>query len=915
MSTDAIRDGAPYPGKAQVAFCRRIGTDWRDLAALLEIPASTLQPPGYEAYAIWDWLERRGRLRELPSALIRVDRQDLADLLRRAQVATPIAGVSFPDLEATSLIGRRRHLDWLRVHAAVLTAGRGKVLLVEGEPGVGKSTLVRAVATEVRAAGDRVVWLACDRFSTAFPLQPLWAMIDRLCEAGPAMLVVDDLQWADPATLQAIGRLIEPVRRLPLLLVGIARPLPRQTMLDTLRRALQPDAFLTLPSLSTQEVGEFVARAVGGSPGARLLRLAAGAAGNPLYLMELVGALVRTDSLSSRRGCVEATGRRTPTSLYAAIADRLDFLRDPVRRVLRDAALLGVEFHVSELSTVSNRRVNDLAPLLDEAIRAGVLCNRGHRLAFRHALIHAVMYRDMPPAMRSAWHRDAARALAKSGAPQEVVARQLLAGLDGVTPIDPWMAWWLAEAGHTLVAQAPRAAILLLRWATTGADRRDPPYDMLTCRLAEALYRVGQAAGAADVASRALARVVRPEAVVDLHWTLAQCRAMTGQGAQSLGDLRAALSDPDLDPPSRARLLALSARVYLRLGRLDAARRTAKSALVAARRARDRTATGWALVVLALVNGMRGNAARALPLCEQALAVADDEPCLADLRLVLEVNRAAALGALDRPNEALTAARHAWRLARDAGNIIRLAQARSVVAELLFDVGRWDEALSEVERGAGVSDDPKVACCNHGVAAAIALHRHAPGASRHLAAARPFEAILGGRVGGALTLAASLAQEQSGDLPAAMAVLIRGLTEEEEESADLLADVVRLAVAVGDAATASTVVERAERAANGSDTPRHQAVAEHCRGLLDADPARLLAAGSIYRNGGRVLPWAQTLEAASQASADRGDRAAAHRHLDAALALYTNLGARWDVARVTRLSRRYGTRLEPYAAA
>ena len=78
-------------------------------------------------------------------------------------------------------------------------------------------------------------------------------------------------------------------------------------------------------------------------------------------------ALVATD------GCVEAVRGRPPGSLAVTIADRLEFLSVPARGVLRIAALLGQDFSVSELAVVSGRRVNDLLPVLDEAIVAGVL--------------------------------------------------------------------------------------------------------------------------------------------------------------------------------------------------------------------------------------------------------------------------------------------------------------------------------------------------------------------------------------------------------------------------------------------------------------------------------------------------------------------------------------------------------------
>src|SRR6185436_14369369 len=139
-------------------------------------------------------------------------------------------------------------------------------------------------------------------------------------------------------------------------------------------------------------------------------------------------------------------GDRTPESLSAAIADRLAFLSTPVREALRLAALLGLDFSVSELAVVAGRRVSDLMPVLDEAIAAGIFLDDGAALTFRHPLIRSALYERMPIAVRAAWHRDAARALVNDGAAAERVARQLLPaldGTDGTTPADEWTVEWL----------------------------------------------------------------------------------------------------------------------------------------------------------------------------------------------------------------------------------------------------------------------------------------------------------------------------------------------------------------------------------------------------------------------------------------------------------------------------------------
>ena len=86
----------------------------------------------------------------------------------------------------------------------------------------------------------------------------------------------------------------------------------------------------------------------------------------------------------------------------------------------------------------------------------------------------------------------------------------------------------------------------------------------------------------------------------------------------------------------------------------------------------------------------------ALPLFDRALAVTESDPALTDLRLLLQINKAVALGNLDRYEEALAAAGQARHLADQVGTAFRLAQAHGALGQLLFETGRWDDALAEV---------------------------------------------------------------------------------------------------------------------------------------------------------------------------------------------------------------------------
>ena len=444
-----------------------------------------------------------------------------------------------------------------------------------------------------------------------------------------------------------------------------------------------------------------MAALAGGQPDGNLLRLADGAAGNPLYVTELVAALARGSGLTvTEAGAATLASGSAPSSLSAAIADRLGFVAGPVREALQAAALLGVEFAVPDLAIVLGRSVPDLIPAVEEACAAGVLAESGNGLGFRHPLIRAALYEEMPAPVRAAWHRDAGRALAAAGAPPDRVARQILRAADGpggpTEPVDEWMLDWLARTADPLVGQAPAVAAELLARAVASSPAGSARHGWLASRLADALYRVGDRAAAEQVVNRALEHAAEPDLLVDLHWTLAQCRMLAGSSAESLATLGQALASPGLSARHRARLLVLAARTHNYLGELEKAGQVATTALAAASEAGDDWAMGWALLVLALVAAVGGHLTDALPLYDRALTVTQTDPALTDLRLLLQINKAVTLAGLDRYEQAFAAAGQARHLADQVGTTFRLAQAHGALGQFLYETGRWDDALAEL---------------------------------------------------------------------------------------------------------------------------------------------------------------------------------------------------------------------------
>jgi predicted ATPase len=252
------------------------------------------------------------------------------------------------------LIGRAGELSIIKGWIDELATGAGRVTLVEGEPGIGKSALLSAAVAVAEDAGYQAYTAYCDELSQEFPLRPLLdavtdranaedlaiaelvrsgsptdgpadvlgpaierlvSVISEWSDAAPTLLVVDDLQWADFATVVALARFVRLARSHKLLILGAARPVPHRADLAALRRDLGADAQLTLVPLAEENATRLVAQAVGGTPGPRLARLVTGSAGNPLYLTELADALIRGQLLTNASDYVDVTSDEVPASL------------------------------------------------------------------------------------------------------------------------------------------------------------------------------------------------------------------------------------------------------------------------------------------------------------------------------------------------------------------------------------------------------------------------------------------------------------------------------------------------------------------------------------------------------------------------------------------------------------------------
>jgi len=867
----------------------------------------------------------------------------------------------------------------LRGLVAGVAAGRGGSAWVEGEPGIGKTALVSEALAGAAELGCAVFWGAADQLRGRFPLgvlldclgveggpaegergeiasllrgervgavvpagdpvvaaaERVLALVDRLCAVSAVVLVIDDLQWADEVSVSVWHRLAGGTGQVPLLVIGTSRPVPRQAGLAVARRGVmrRGGAVLALRPLPGAEIAALVGRLAGGRPGPRLLAQAGRAGGNPLYVRELTDALLRADRVRVSGGLAEVTGTQAgaeddgPVSLAAAIEGRLGFLSTRALDVLRLAALLGGRFSVRDLRIVEGGSAWELAGVVEEAVAAGVLVESGQDLVFRHGLIQQSLAEAMPAGLRAELHREAARALAAEGAGAERVAAQLLAaervaaqllagGGEGgwaAGEVDGWMVGWLVEHAAVLVHRAPRAAAELLERAVAGVAVGDERGEVLAEHLAWVLFLLARYEQGEPVARELLAHTGDPWRRARMAWTLTYMLVNTGRAAEALTVVDAAQRDGPVPQTWRTRLRSLRAMVLLSAGRYGEADSVAAAALADAGRTRDKLAAGYALHVQSFVRGVEGDGAGALEITGRALAVICDDPETTDLRLMMLNNRLTALSNLGLQADA--EARQLLALAEQAGTA-RISMVRVTVAEYLFEAGRWDDALAELdalfEPGADVLGT--AAFGGRGVAALIAGHRDdRAGVAAHLRAAAELPELADYRRVFAVDLlrAKAVAAERDARPADALALLTAAVTASDAGGPAELhwrVDLVRCALAAGDRPAAEATAARSEEAAALSGEPSMVAAARRCRGLVDGDLGLLGEAVAYYRTVTRPLELGQALEDVAVVRAAGGDLAAARAALGEAVEIYAGLGAQWDVLRADARLRAFGVR-------
>src|SRR5262245_20018365 len=373
----------------------------------------------------------------------------------------------------STFVGRERELDTLASGLHDAASGRPRYFLVTGDAGIGKTRTVEELIRRTRLPEARVLWgrapeqagapsywawirvlehdatrgdartrqetwagdgpvLAylvpairqrCQEVEPAPPqggdMQARFALLDavtgflrRAAAADPLLLVLEDLHWADEASLALLGFVAGELRAAQLLLVATCREHePHQRMrgfADAVRLAQR----IALRGLDRAAVGDLIARATEDAPDPALVsRLHDLTGGNPFYLDEVLRVLADDGRLRDQGR--DAAPVPLPDSVRQTLRRRLEPLDPEDRELLSLASVVGREFDVVLLTHAAGSTPDAVLGHLAAAVATGLLeeSSTAGRFRFAHALVHETVYGDLLPAARARLHQRVAAAL------------------------------------------------------------------------------------------------------------------------------------------------------------------------------------------------------------------------------------------------------------------------------------------------------------------------------------------------------------------------------------------------------------------------------------------------------------------------------------------------------------------------
>jgi DNA-binding CsgD family transcriptional regulator len=604
-------------------------------------------------------------------------------------------------------VGRDGELTAVGEALAAARTGQPRIVAVEGEPGIGKTALLRHCA---RLAPDaRVVWASGDpaeigldgglawQLLATLPGGPpesgrqdglglgaaLLAGIGALEEQAPlVVLVADDLHWADRTSAEALLFCLRRLRSDPVLVLLASRPNGLDQLGGSWTRLLADGervCHLRLTGLNPDEVVTLAAVNRWDLSAESGVRLQEHTAGNPLYLLALLAELPG-DAFAGDTSHLPA-----PAGYAAAVLSRLARLPVPAQDLVRAAAVLGTQAPARVASAMAG--LADGASAADAAVRARLLDFPPGRardeLRFTHPLVRAAVYEDLSPGPRRWLHLAAAGLLT----PPAAFAHRVAAAAGG---FDDELATELIEAAAaSQVTGAPRRAAQYLAWAAT-VDSDQSRGEQSLFGAVRLLIWTGDVQAAQEYADAVNARPPSPQR----RYTRAILAVVQGWLEHATAELRA-LADtvsPEGEPVLFGHATAALAMVYASLGEDEAALEWAERARAVAGGVPD--ADALARQALAWSYAKTGRITRSLALLAGCSAH-QPEPSEFDAEL-LTVRGVIRNWAGDFPG-AVDDLRAVLRWHRAGRTITGLTNAYTALAEAEFRGGDWDAAATHVE--------------------------------------------------------------------------------------------------------------------------------------------------------------------------------------------------------------------------
>jgi class 3 adenylate cyclase/tetratricopeptide (TPR) repeat protein len=541
---------------------------------------------------------------------------------------------------------------------------------------------------------------------------------ERLAEQGPAVLVFEDLQWADTGLLDFIEYLLEWSRSHPLFVLALARPelAERRPAFGSGGRNATS---LSLEPLSERAMEELLDGFVPGLSEELRAQILARAEGVPLYAVETVrmlldrGLLAREGDVYRPTGPIEALD--VPETLHALVAARLDGLAPEERRLLQDAAVLGKSFTKAGLAALSGIAEPELEPLLTSLVRKEVFSvqadprspERG-QYSFLQDLLKRVAYETLAKAERKARHLAAAGHLVQAfGAGEQEIVEVIAAhyvDAYGAAPDADDAPEIKARAQEMLTRAGERAASLAANdeaqhYFERAAELSDEP--LAEAALRERAGATAWVGGRPEQAQAHLERALElfeaegathPAARVSARLGVVEWRR--GRLDQALERMERAFEVLSGDEPDEdlAILAAELGRLHFFKGEIELAALRIDTAIEVAESLWLPEVLSQALNTQGLIASWGGRSEQSVALLKHALEIALEHD-LAAAALRAYNNLGDRLDRRDRYEEAIDLHRQGVALAHKVGDRQQGWRLLGELSWCLTRVGRWAEAL------------------------------------------------------------------------------------------------------------------------------------------------------------------------------------------------------------------------------